>query len=757
MRARSLKTIEPAIGASISRRRFLKSGAAGAAVLGFDLSLTRLADANSRQTIDVHSWIAIQTDNRVVVRIPQSELGQGATTALMQILAEEVDLDLALTDWEFYDPQTNVQRQNVYVHTATLSSWGIKMLFQPLREAGAQIRQLLLNAAAAALGTPADNLEVSNHKVTDRVSGRAITYARLAATAATLPLPDSAKPKSPDQWRYIGRAVPRNDAEEKSTGRAQYGIDLILPGMKYAAVRQCPVFGGRLRSFDEAKIGSMPGVRGVVAIKAGPSGYTVPPTLWDVIDWEMDDAVAVVADSWWQAEQALKALPIEWDEGDHANVDSAEIDRRLSEALAGAGEVVFDEGDAAGAMNTATRLLESTYDYPFMEHAPMEPMNCTAVVEDRRVEAWGPTQYGDEALRIAAYAAGVALKDARFHLTLAGGGFGRRLHNDYVSQAVQVARQMPGTPVKLLWSRAENTRRSYYPPPIKARLRAGLNQAGELVAWKSHVAQGRGVFQPYGLTRLAYAVGAYEVRFSEIDTPPGFAWMRGVGHTQMAWMNHAFLCEIAAARGLTSLEQQRELLDISRLRRDRPDYDDAAYRIGRFKQLLDAVVSQSSDISSDQKGHGRGYAVYDMSYVPGFESSCIAIALDVVLDGDGGIRVSQVCATVDCGRVINPDLVKNQITGGILFGLSNALYAKITLSHGRVEQSNFHDYPILRLADSPAVDVDIVPSDAPPSGVGEGATPVVIAALVDAIHAAGGPHIRALPITGQNLRFRNDP
>ncbi|MEQ8659880.1 MAG: molybdopterin cofactor-binding domain-containing protein, partial [Gammaproteobacteria bacterium] len=389
-------------------------------------------------------------------------------------------------------------------------------------------------------------------------SGRALGFAALAAAAASRPLPDAATLtlKAPHAWRYIGQPLARNDIHDKITGRACYGIDVTLPGMKYAALRQAPVFGGRLRSFDADAVRGLPGVRAVVRIDAGPSGYTVPPTLWDIIDWQMDDAVAVVADSWWQAERALAALPIEWDEGPHAQVDSAGIARDLAAALDEDGALVRSEGDARAALAACAQTIEAEYHYPFLEHAPMEPMNCTARVDGRTVEAWAPTQYGDEALRIAAYAAGVALKDARFHLTLAGGGFGRRLHNDYVSQAVQIARQLPGTPVKLIVSREESMRRSYYPPPLAARLRAGLDANGELVAWHSHVVQGTAVEQPYGFSRLAYPVPNVEMRYGSITTPPGFAWMRGVGHTQMAWMNHGFMSEIAAALGRDTLDLQ---------------------------------------------------------------------------------------------------------------------------------------------------------------------------------------------------------
>jgi len=736
----------------LSRRSFIRVSAVSAAAVAFDFALPGIQAAPGADSFEIHSWIVIHADDRVTVRIPQSELGQGATTALMQLLAEELDLELELVDWVFYDPQTNRERNNVYAHTATLASWGVKMLFQPMRKAGAQIRAMLLEAAAAQLQSASVHLQIRDHQVVDTQSGRTVTFGEIAPAAAQLRVPDpgtvTLKPQA--EWRYIGQPVPRNDARAKVTGEARYGIDVRLPGMKYAAVRQSPVFGGRLLGFDATAVLERPGVHAVVRIDAGPSGYTVPSTLWDIIDWGMDDAVAVVADSWWQAQQALDALPIRWDNGPHGAVSSSTIARALEDALAAEGELIRSEGNAAGAMGLASQVVEAAYTYPLLEHAALEPMNCTALVTERAVEAWAPTQYGDEALRIAAYAAGVALKDARFHLTLAGGGFGRRLHNDYVSQAVQVARQLPGVPVKLIWSREETTRRGYYPPPLAARFRAGLDQRGRILAWQSHVAQGRAVYQPYGLARLAFPVANLEMRYSSIVTPPGFGWMRGVGHAQMAWMNHAFISELAAAAGQDTLSFQLAQLDPSAVDPSRTDHADAVLRVQRFRRLLEDVASEAGPLPSAER-QGRGWAVYDMSYVPGYPCACIAIALDVDLGHPDGLRVTGIAASVECGIAVNPQLVEAQLQGGILFGLSNALYGRITLRDGQVEQSNFHDYPLLGFHAAPPVRVRILPSDEPPTGVGEGAVPVVIGALVDAIHAAGGPWVRSLPVMAQDL------
>ncbi len=738
---------------AITRRALLKATLLGAGAVGFGVHGLDAAQAASGADAEVSSWIVIRTDGRVVIRIPQSELGQGVTTSLAQLLAEELDLAWGEFDTEYFDAQINRQRHNVYVHTATLNSWSSDLLFEPMRLAGAQVKAMLLTAAAAQLKVTASTLRIAGARIEHAASGRSLGFEQVASAAAALPIPPAAsvKLKAREQWKLIGQSLPRLDAEAKCTGAAQFGLDVQVPGMKYAAVRQSPVFGGRLVSFDANAVMAMPGVIKVVAIQAGPSGYTVPDTLWDIIDWQMDDAVAVVADSWWLAEQALRALPMVWDEGRHAKVDSAAIATALDAALAQPGQVMRSEGDADAALAAAAKTVEAEYRYPYMEHAPLEPMNCTALVTAAGVEAWAPTQYADEALRIAAYAAQRPLKDIKLHLTLSGGGFGRRLSNDYVSQAVQVAVQMPNVPIKLIASREETTRRGYYAPVAAARLRGALDAQGRVSAWRSHVVYGRSPVQPYGMSRVPFAIDNVRCEYSSVDTPPPFGWMRGVAHSQSLWMNLGFLGELAEAAGKSSYEMQLALLDETRVSRQRADADDAVARIKRQKALLETVVKLAGGARLDERGKGRGIAVTDMSYVPGYHSSCVAMAMDVALDGEGQLRVERVIAAVDVGLAINPRNVEAQVQGGIAFGLSNALYGQITLRDGRVEQGNFNDYPLLKMLAMPKVEVHIQSTGGRPSGIGEESVPVTVAALVDAVHAAGGPRIRALPLAAQKL------
>lgn len=728
------------------RRSILKAslGLTGAAL--FDLSLPRLARAGDATSVDVTAWLLIHPDSRVVLRIPQTELGQGVTTALPQIFMEELGLGWDAFEIEFFDPQVNRESANVFVHTSTLNSWSTELLFTPMRMAGAEVRYRLFTSAAKTLHSTADALSFEGREIVDRATGQRVQLGAIALQAAALPAPDPAtlRLKSPTEWTLVGKSMPRRDAPDKVNGRAEYGIDVRLPGMKFAAVHQSPVFGGRLHHLDPAPAMAQRGVRAVVHIKGGPTGYTVPDTLWDTIDWGMDDAIAVVADNTWLAQRALEALSPEWDEGLHANVNSASLDAALRTALDAPGTVTREQGTREV---DAARTVEAEYHYPYMEHAPLEPMNCTALVTDEGVEVWAGSQFAEEAQRVAAYAAGVPIRKVRFHLTLTGGGFGRRLSNDFVSQAVQVARTLKGTPVKLVASRTENIRRGYYAPVGKARFTGGLDAVGRVTHWSSKVVFGRAPVQPYGLSRVPFAVPNIHCEYGAIDSPPPFGWMRGVGHSQGAWMNHLFVAELAEAAGSSSFALMETLLDAEALPADIPARDFEVERTRRQRRLLQEVVARGGMPGRTGERAGRGFAVADMSYLPGDPSTCIAMTMDVALDEKNWPRVSKVVAVVDCGLVVNPRIVEAQVEGGILFGLSNALRAEITLQAGRVVQQNFDDYPLLRIQEAPAIEVHFVPASAPaPGGIGEGTVPVVMAALVMAIREAGGPFIRRLPV-----------
>lgn len=702
------------------------------------------------------AWIVVQSDNTFVLRIPQAEIGQGTLTGLSQVLADELDVPWADIRPEFWDPSYNLANNNVYVWTATLGSQGIGSLFEPARRAAAQIRVRLAQAAANRWGVAVDSVAARNGRLQHAASQRSLSYADVAADAAKLPEPDpkTVALKQPGDFRYIGRSVPRLDLPGKVDGSATYGIDFKLPGMKVAAIRQSPVFGGKLVSFDKAAIMSRPGVIDVVAVKGGKSGINDATPGWGV-DFGMDDAVAVVADDWWTAKTALDALPIVWNDGSAASVDSAGLERRflatLNAPLPPGHKPSRSDGDADQALKRAAKVLQADYWVPFTEHAVMEPLNATARVDAQGVEVWAGTQFGDEALRIAAHWAEVPLDKAKMHVLISGGGFGRRINSDFVAQAVQVAKAMKGTPVKVLWSREEMTRHGYYPPLTVTRLKAGLDAQGNLVGWKARSVGGRAEDQTYGTARIVQNIPALHVDYQQIETPPPFGWKRGVGWAQHTWMNQSFIDELAQAAKRDPVEFQLALLRPEDVPEDMEKREFQLARVSKQRAVLEEVARRSDWSASRKRGQGKGVAVHDMAYWPEYVSTAAAAVTEVTLGRDG-LRVVKVTVVLDCGRVVNPDAAKAQIEGGVAFALTDALYSEITLAKGSVVQSNFHDYPLLKLQEMPKVEVHFLPSEHEPHGTGEYAVPLMIASLVNAIHAAGGPRLRRLPIAKQLTR-----
>jgi len=704
---------------------------------------------------ELNVWITIRPDNKVILKIPQTEIGQGGLTSISQLLAEELDVKWSDVMPEFYDPSVNLANNNVYVYTATLGSGGISNLTDPARIAAAQIRSMLIHAAAKRWNQPADTLDTAAGSVLHKASGRSILYADVAADAVKMPVPDpkTVLLKSPDKWQYIGKSVPRVDIPSKVDGSATYGIDIYFPGMKYAAVRQSPVFGGRLKAFDATEAKKHAGVIDVVRIKAGPSGSNDPTPGWGA-DFGMDDAVAVIADDWWTAKTVLESLHVEWDEGSFANANSKAIAEDFQKALAQPGsgmKVVRDEGNVDAALGKAKRQFEATFSVPFAEHAPMEPINCTAIVRDGGVEVWAGSQYPDEALRIAAKAANVSVEKVRLHPVLAGGGFGRRINSDYVSQAVQVAQAVKGTPVKLLWTREESIRRSYYPPYTLSKFRAGIDGHGKLIAWESASVGGRAQDQSYGTARLPHLIPNIRVSYEMRTTPPPFGWKRGVGFSQHHWMNQYFLNEIARASGQDPVEFQLALLRADELPQNIEKRDLALDRIVALRRVLEKLRDTVKWPVKSSPGRGRGIAVHDQSYWPEYSAAASAAMVEVSMQKDG-LKVDRVVVVIDAGRVVNPNNAIAQIQGGVAFGLTDFLYSQISLENGKVVQSNFHDYPILKMAAMPSVEVHFLPSEAHSHGIGETPVPLVIAAVANAIADAGGPPIRGLPVTAHGVQ-----
>ena len=728
----------------ISRRTFLVSAAAagGGAAFGFPFALPEMGEAVAApQDVELYNWVVIDPNNVVTVRIAQMEMGQGTMTAMAQLLAEELEADWSTIRTEFISVATHLRRDEVYGRTRTASSLGVKLSQSVLRTAGAQIRTILVEAAARRLSVPASELVAENSAVLHPPTVRRLLYGELAAEAQHIAVPDPAslRLKQPKDWKLIGKSVPRLDVPMKTDGSAVFGIDVELPGMKQAAIGMCPILGGRLLSYDAEVALARPGVRAVVAL-------------------EGEEAVAVVADDWWQARTAIDAMPVEWDGGEAA-LDSESILRDLRMGLdAEPDSILRDDGAVEAALASAVRRFEAEYSVPYLEHATMEPMNCTALVTDDRFEVWAPTQVPETAIGIAAEAAGMDVSRGELHPTLMGGGFGRRQNSDYVRQAVLIAKAMKGTPVKLIWSREDTTRHGPFRPTSLSWLRAALDADGQPTAWWHRIVAHSisPVQSTYGADALLYAVPNMRVDLAIRELRVPEAPMRGVAFSMNAFVTQSFIDELAAAAGADPYAFQRALLEPSRMHdyvppSVFPDFEELApgVRAARLRAVLDEAASKASWSEPLGPNRGRGIAVNEEG------TSYFAAVVEVTLDGEGWFSVDRVVVAGDPGFLVNPDIAEAQVEGSVAFGLTSAIYGEITIRDGAVVQSNFHDYRMLRIDEMPKVEVHWVLNREVWSGVGEPAAAAVIPALTNAIYSAGGPRIRALPLKNHRIVRRD--
>jgi isoquinoline 1-oxidoreductase beta subunit len=711
-----------------NRREFLVKSAAVAGGLMLGVRLPGAAQAaEGAAAPEVTHWIVIHPDDTVVVRIARSELGQGTFTGLAMLVAEELECDWSKVRAEYADVNEHVRRNRIWGAMSTGGSRGIRDSQSYVRAGGAAAREMLVTAAAQQWGVPAAECRVAKGVITHPGSGRSTTFGKVAAAASKLEAPKEPKLKDAKDWKVIGTSPARFDIPDKTTGKQIYAADVRLPGLLHASVAQVPVFGGKLKSYDEAKIKGMRGVKRVVAGS----------------DW-----VAVVADNWWRANQALKAMPIEWDTGENGRVSSESIMAFLRTGIdAKEAPVARKDGDFDKAAAGAAKVLEAEYYNPYMNHATMEPQTATALVTDDKVEVWVGTQNGEASMAAAAEAAGMPLEQVYVHKMHAGGGFGRRgPHQEYTKQAVLIAQAMRGTPVRLQWSREEDIQQGRYRPVGLIRLRGALDARGNWIGW--HVRQAdQSIISTIRLPNIQvkdgidpintrcfsdnpYAVPNFTNEYSMRNThvPPGF-W-RAVAHTNNPIARECFIDELAHAAGKDPYEFRRPLLQGKK-------------DLG----VLDAVAKAAGWGKPPAKGVHRGIAVVD-SY-----GSYTAAVVELSMKGDA-IDLQRVLVAIDCGHVCHRDAVIGQIEGGVIWGLSAAMHEEITIQDGRVAQSNFSDYPLLRLGEAPPkIEAILVPTGGFWGGVGEPPIGGVLPALCNAIFAATGKRIRSLPLKHHGFSY----
>jgi isoquinoline 1-oxidoreductase beta subunit len=701
----------------VSRREFLvASAAAGGGLL---IAWHAGAQTATPGVFAPNAFIRIGTDGRVTLIIGQVEMGQGTYTSMPMLIAEELEVGLDQVRIEHAPPDDKLYVNPLFGFQSTGGSTSVKGLYLPMRRAGATARTMLIAAAAKQWNVDPASCRAERGMIIHAATSRRVSYGAVAAAAAELPIPDKVVLKQPKDFKLVGTPAKRLDTPAKVNGTAQYSIDIRLPGMKIATVAASPVLGGKLAGLDDTRAMAIKGVRQVV---------------------RLDDAVAVVADHMWAAKQGLAALAIRWDDGPNAAVSTADVVRGLAAAAERPGVVARNEGDAEEAIAAAAVKLEAVYEAPFLAHATMEPMNCTVHVRPDGCEVWTGSQVLARAQATAAQVTGFPLEKVIVHNFLLGGGFGRRLEHDYVTQAVRIAKQVEG-PVKVIWTREEDVQHGVYRPYYYDRIAAGLDARGQPIGW-THRLVGPSILARWappafkdgldgdaldGAVDLLYNIPAIRVEYVRHEEPvlnTGF-W-RGVGVTHNTFVIESFVDELALAAKADPFEYRRALLDKS----------------PRGRAVLELAANKAGWGAKLPAGRGRGIA---LMYAGGWDTYLAQVA-EVSVSKSGEVRVHRVVCAVDCGAVVNPDTVKAQIEGGVIFGIGGALYGEVTLKNGRVEQSNFHDVRVLRINETPAIEVHIVRSDEAPGGIGEPGTAVTAPAVANAVFAATGKRIRKLPL-----------
>jgi len=699
----------------VHRRGFLKSGIGAAAGLTLSFAVpekTRLlaqgaAQSGARQSA-LNGYIHIGADDTVTMVLPKSEMGQGPMTALSQVLADELDCDWGKVRAVFapVDPKLYGPLQGTFGSMSVRTGW------DPMRKAGATARAMLIETAAKRAGVDKSQCRTENGAVL--AGSQRFTYGSLAEEAAKLQPPNGVAPKDPAAFRIIGKSVKRLDTPLKVNGKATFGIDAKVPGMQFAVVARCPVFGGKVASFDASKAKAVPGVKDVVPISSG---------------------LAVIADNTWNAMEGRRALQIQWDEGPLATLDSAGIRAMMKEGAEKPGAVARKEGRGAAALEGVSKKIEAVYEAAYMSHAPMEPMNATAHVRPDGCDVWAATQIQTAARQTAAEITKLPPEKVNIHTLYLGGGFGRRGGADFIAEAVEISKAA-GTPVKLTWSREDDMTHDLYRPASYTRFRGALDAEGWPMVWTAGVGcpsfagmrNGVDFAAVEGIHDIAYEIPHIQVEYNKADPGIPTTYWRSVGYSQNTFFTESFLDELAAAGGKDPLEVRLRLLS----------------KTPRMKAVVELAAEKAGWGKPLPAGHARGIAV--VNNIGSFNAQVAEVSIE-----KGKLKVHRIDCAVDCGHVVNPAIVTAQIQSGIVYGLSAALKGGITIKNGRVEQQNFNQYEVLRIDEMPRVEVHIVPSDKAPGGIGEASTPTTAPAVANAIFALTGKRLRRLPIRPADL------
>ncbi len=718
----------------VSRREFVKLTSAASAGLVLSVALEAKEKPKSMPKAavphDIGTFVQIDDDGDVTIWVPKSEMGQGVRTALPMLVAEELDADWKKVRIRQAHLDKKFGRQGTGGSSSVRTSW------KPLREAGAAARAMLVAAAAAKLAVPADSLTVSDGVITHGASGKKLTFGEVAADAAKLELPKEVKLKEPKAFKIVGRKADRLDNADIVTGKAGYGIDVRVPGMLYAVVRRSLAFGGTVASFDDTKAKAIPGVRQVVKIDA--MGSDLP---WN--------GVAVIADSTWAAMRGRDALDVKWNPGDAASESTESLRKQMEKAVTTAAKRVVDIGNVDTATVSAAKKIDAVYELPFLAHATMEPMNATASVTTDGAELWLPTQFPDWAAGTAAKAVGLKPDQVKVNVTLLGGGFGRKANPDFATEAALLSKAA-GIPVHVHWTREDDMQHDYYRPASMHRVIGALDPEGRLIAWDHHFAApaidsflNPKTDKPHdseisGLDDLPYSVPNYRVQFTPITSVVPRGWWRSVEHSINAFVINSFIDEVAHAVGKDPIEYHLSMLTAGRKIEAEGGAKAYPFEIDRLRRVIELARDRSGWGKRLGEGRGRGFAA-QRSFL-----SYVAQVADVTMTKDG-VQVDRIVCAIDCGTPVNPDGIAAQVEGAIAYGLSAALHGEITTAGGAVQQSNFHDYPLLRIGQMPVVEVHIVPSTAAPTGTGEPGLPPAAPAVANAIFEATGKRLRKLP------------